>query len=438
MALSDNCEAYWALTTSSLTDAINSHVLTATNVSFESGAPGPCRRVDNSGASILRCSTITLTEPFTMAAQVYVNGGASGDMTFMAYARDGTNYFQTYQSASSNNHLVRSRAGGTAGDANGGGVSGGGFNNCAGVWTGSTSRQSYLAGTLSAANTTSVAPSGSGTHTALGAIWDGSSILIGADALWRFKEFAVWSRALSDAELDSYFSDPSQVLGVPVLSSPSGTVTSNTAATITATTDKASTGSMYFLRRTGGAAAAAATIIATGETQATGANPQSKSVTLLGGTANQYVDIVQTGPSNVVTAGPLTTVTTVSAPTGTTTGSTTATAGFTTDRAVSAGFPAYFLTLPAATAAPANAAALIAAGGVVSQTTGGTTPTRSITGLTASTAYRTHMCQPGSNVVSSASYTTDASGPPPPPPPPAPSTSLVLGVDLSGNLVIVG
>ena len=96
---------------------------------------------------------------------------------------------------------------------------------------------------------------------------------------------------------------------------------------------------------------------------------------------------------------------TVSAPIGNATGNTTATVGFTTDQAVSGALPAYFLTLPAATAAPADAAALIADGATVSQTTGGTTPTRALTGLTTNTAFRTHMCQPGSNVVSSASYT---------------------------------
>lgn len=95
----------------------------------------------------------------------------------------------------------------------------------------------------------------------------------------------------------------------------------------------------------------------------------------------------------------------LSSPSGTPTGNTTATVGFTTDTAVSGALPAYFLTLPAATAAPADAATLIANGATVSQTTGGTTPTRALTGLTTNTAVRTHMCQPGSNVVSTASYT---------------------------------
>ena len=216
---------------------------------------------------------------------------------------------------------------------------------------------------------------------------------------------------LNGGVTNSALTHPVSRVALPVLSAPSGTVTSNVAATITHTTDTPSTGNTHYLRRTGGSAASAATIIATGESQATGGTgSQSRSVTLLGGTANQFIDIAQAGPSNVITVGPLSTATALSSPTGAATGTTTATAGFTTDRAVSAGFPAYFLTLPSATAAPADAAALIANGATVSQTTGGTTPTRAITGLTAATAYRTHMAQPGSNVVSSAPYTTDAAG----------------------------
>lgn len=86
-------------------------------------------------------------------------------------------------------------------------------------------------------------------------------------------------------------------------------------------------------------------------------------------------------------------------------------AGFTTDTAISGALPAYFLRLPAATAAPANAAALIADGATVSQITGGTAPSRSMSGMAEGTAYKVHMCQPGSNVVSTASFTTLAVAP---------------------------
>lgn len=90
---------------------------------------------------------------------------------------------------------------------------------------------------------------------------------------------------------------------------------------------------------------------------------------------------------------------------------TTATASFTSDTATSGSVIAYFLTLPAGTAAPADAAVLIANGATVSQTTGGANPSRSMTGLTEGTAYKVHMCQTGSNVVSTASFTTLAVAP---------------------------
>lgn len=241
-----------------------------------------------------------------------------------------------------------------------------------------------------------------------------NGVQVGTDRTSTFNQTATKHGLWSDTIMTWSEVSITEVSGpppAPVLSGPGGTVTSNTAATITHTTDTPGTGNTYSLRRTGGSPASAATIIATGVSAATGGTgSQSRSVTALGGTANQFWDIAQDGPSNVITVGPLSTATTLSSPTGAATGTTTATAGFTTDRAVSAGFPAYFLTLPSATAAPADAAALIANGATVSQTTGGTTPTRGITGLSAATVYRTHMAQPGSNVVSSAPYTTDAAG----------------------------
>ena len=209
MALSDNCEAFWDFATSSLTDAINGHVLTATNISFESGSPGPCRLVDGASA-VLRTTTLTLAEPFTVAMQVYVAGGASGAYTFWAYLEDGTNYWQIYQDAS-NNAQTRSRSGGSAGDANAGGVSGSVFNDIAGIYTSSTSRTGYRDSTV-ATDTTSITPSGASTNFAINALWDGGTALSPSAANWRYKNVAVWSRALTETELDDYFASPSDVL----------------------------------------------------------------------------------------------------------------------------------------------------------------------------------------------------------------------------------
>jgi hypothetical protein len=89
--------------------------------------------------------------------------------------------------------------------------------------------------------------------------------------------------------------------------------------------------------------------------------------------------------------------------TGTATGPTQATIGVTSDTAGTI----YSLILPAATAAPVDAATLIANGSAVSRTisTTGTPQTFAITGLTTNTAVKVHWAMTGSNVVSSASFT---------------------------------
>ena len=103
--------------------------------------------------------------------------------------------------------------------------------------------------------------------------------------------------------------DPA-VTPAPVLSSPSAGTPGTTSITIQATSDRASDGTMRFLRRVGGSAASAATIASTGESQAATANPQSRTMTgFTAGSANNFVDMVQVGAggnSNVVTAGPFT------------------------------------------------------------------------------------------------------------------------------------
>jgi len=161
----------------------------------------------------LLCTTLTLAEAFTLAAEVYVGGGAAGDYTFVGYLIGASDYWHTYQSGSSNLLKARSRSGGSAGDAVGPGVSGSVWNKTAGVFTSSTSRKAYLDGTLSSADTTSITPSGSSKNFTIGALFDGSTPTSMTATGFRFRNVAAWNRSLTQAELDSYFTDPSQVLG---------------------------------------------------------------------------------------------------------------------------------------------------------------------------------------------------------------------------------
>jgi hypothetical protein len=206
MALSDNCEVFIRLDTGTLTDLIGGATITTSNASFDSGSSS--WSIDNTSGRI-SIAGVTLTPPFTIAVQTYVPGSGSGK-TYASYNIGSNQYWQLWQDNTSELY-ARARSGGTAGDALGGNVTGSVFNNTAGVFTSSTSRQSYLGSTLGSANTTSVTPSGSDEFLTIGAVWDGGSVTNAADG-FKFKNFAAWSRALSDAELDSYFANPDDVL----------------------------------------------------------------------------------------------------------------------------------------------------------------------------------------------------------------------------------
>lgn len=208
----------------------------------------------------------------------------------------------------------------------------------------------------------------------------------------------------------------SEPAGAPVLTSPTGAATANTTANAGATIDAVSgSGSriMYALPRIGGSAASAATIISTG-TQLAITSAGAKSVPLTGLTngASYSADVVYvdatTGTSNVVTSSWTQTAAPVlSSPTNTP-GSTTALIGATTD--VTSG-TAYFL--PRVGGSAASAATIISTGQTSTVTT--TTASRTVTGLTASTAnnYVDIVQVSGvttSNVVSTAAFTTTAAG----------------------------
>ena len=112
----------------------------------------------------------------------------------------------------------------------------------------------------------------------------------------------------------------------------------------------------------------------------------------------------------------------ITGPSGTPTGPTQATIACSTD---TSGVNLYHLILPAATAAPADAAALIADIAAVSHTVSATgAQSYNITGLTTNTAVKVHFAQTGSNVSSSASFT--------------PNTLAIAGTALSAQTGTAG
>lgn len=112
-----------------------------------------------------------------------------------------------------------------------------------------------------------------------------------------------------------------------------------------------------------------------------------------------------------VVAGDIVAPAVLSSPTGASTGATTATVGATTNTAPSVGVPLAVQVLPAATAAPTAATIMTAPTQTITSGANGAR-TFSLTGLSANTAYRAHFAQGSdSNVVSTASFTTDAAAP---------------------------
>lgn len=93
---------------------------------------------------------------------------------------------------------------------------------------------------------------------------------------------------------------------VPALSAPAASATGTTTATAGFTTSLAG-GNAFFLRRTGASPASQATVAATGESQAVSASgAQTRNMTGFTTGTPFYVDMTQTGASDVVSAGPFT------------------------------------------------------------------------------------------------------------------------------------
>lgn len=249
MALSDGIVEYWPLTSNDLVGAIAATTLTATNFVYES-SPVPSWKINNAAGGKLLTEALTLTPPFTIAAMF--NPQSTGESAAVAYQLNTGNdsQFMLYRNAN-NRSAVRVRYGGTIEDATQGDVNSvtgdSTFHNMAGVFTSSTSRQAYLLDTLGTANTNSVTPTGSSKFLAIGQLWNGSTSYYASSENTRIKHVAIWSRALSDAELDSYFSDPSQVIPsvAPVLSAATVASVTATGATVGCSTDTAS-GTLYW------------------------------------------------------------------------------------------------------------------------------------------------------------------------------------------------
>lgn len=201
---------YWALTSNSLVGSVLGTTLTAVNFAYDaSGTDGPAWHSTSDSAGYLYTEALALSQPFTILVRCYVPGGGGGsDRFFAGYVLGGNNHHIVWRKATSIVVGARSRAGGTAGDAEDATTTTSDTSHdLAGVFASTTSRSRYINSSV-VTNTTSVSPSGASTRFCIGGLWDGTVLQYGVPTTWYFKHAAIYNTALSEAEIGAYWASP--------------------------------------------------------------------------------------------------------------------------------------------------------------------------------------------------------------------------------------
>jgi hypothetical protein len=213
MAVDTNAIAYWPFSTSSLTDAIGSVVLTSQDTTFESAAPGPARLSNGSGAPVLYNNSFSFTTAgaLTIALEVYFTSSATSVVIAGICFGDSDYYTLELQGSFGSGVGARKRSGGSADDAinaTGWGV-GSWMQIALVVPAGSGSIKCILNGNT-VTTTGSVTPSGGYSRVAVAGI-SRDSLNAGPTNV-RYRNFAIWN-ADKSSDLAAYFSNPSSILG---------------------------------------------------------------------------------------------------------------------------------------------------------------------------------------------------------------------------------
>lgn len=213
MALIDKLVAVFPLDADNLPYTNNGQTITAHGgAAYQAASPGPAW-VIGASSSALKVSITSLPTPFTIVSQ-WRSPDSPSNNCIISFAPGDENYWEV-MATTSTTVIARARVGGTISDSTitaGGGL-GGAWHNVAGVYASATSRRVYLDGAFGAEATTSCAPAGSNNYFGVGAIRrDGDFISDSAPGDF-FKWAAVFDEALTLAELDEYFANPSAMLG---------------------------------------------------------------------------------------------------------------------------------------------------------------------------------------------------------------------------------
>lgn len=191
------------------TDDAGGRSVVATDAVMQMSAPGPALFIDTRTTSKAQASTNPISggPPYTMAVMAYKTVNGTSQQDAFTWSRDDAEYVELgFNSAPS---FSRIRGGGVIVDITGPSCSVNTWHNLALIAGSNTSRSLYTNGTITAGPSTSAVVGGTYfTPLTLGGVQRAGSV---GDNLYNgyVKWAAMWNRVLTQAELDTFFANPS-------------------------------------------------------------------------------------------------------------------------------------------------------------------------------------------------------------------------------------
>ena len=221
------------------TDDAGGRSMVATDATIQLTSPGPALAITAATTSKAQSSTTPMSAPpYTMAVIAYRTAVGTSSQVAFSWSRDDAEYVSL--GFNSTPSFARIRGGGVIVDTSGQNCGANAWHNLALVVGSNTSRSLYTNGTMTSGGSTSVVVGGSYfTPLTVGALQRGS---LGENLYTGYiKWTAIWNRALTQTELDTFFANPS-ALFVSASLAWSGTIAAQTSTVGTAISPLATSG----------------------------------------------------------------------------------------------------------------------------------------------------------------------------------------------------
>lgn len=203
------------------TDDAGGRSVVATDATIQQASPGPALAITTLTTSKAQSSTTPISAPpYTMAVIAYRAVIGTSSQVALSWSRDDAEYVTL--GFSSNPSAARIRGGGVIVDVAGTSCATNTWHNLALIVGSNTSRSLYTNGSVVAGSSVSAVVGGSFfTPLTIGALQRGS---LGENLYTGYiKWAAIWNRALTQTELNTFFSDPSALFVPPTQAT--GTIT---------------------------------------------------------------------------------------------------------------------------------------------------------------------------------------------------------------------